>query len=345
METKRTDRPEAVQVRTEKDVDALLDKNRFSAEDISAIKTFCTEDMNVSEKLKKRMEGSEAFVLALIKNSYTLSARECSVVFGLYHSTETESVRKAIENELVIQNKNLAYKIALKAKAMCKIEYEDLAQESLLHLFEAIHKYDPSFNAKFSSFAFKHISGELFRYIEKTQSLMKVPNEKQRMYRKYKAFEKKYVLTHPNATDKEIAQAVMESLEYTEKDIRNIAVIQQFSSPEYMDADIWDNSAHLKDYIKDENAETDFGEVLDSCFCEELKEFLRKALPPKQYKVIVEYYGLDGNEPKTFQEIDKQRENLKGRPGPAAALKHTKAIDKLRTNHMTKLKEFAKDIA
>lgn len=344
METKRTHGPEMVNIETEKDLEALLDKNRFTAKEISAVKKFCTEEMRVSENIKVRMSSSATFVISLIKNSKTLSVEECKIVFGLYRTTQNEAVKKAIESELVTQNTGIAAKIASNASNICRIEYDDLLQESLFHLFEAVRKYDTAYDAKFSTFAFKHIKTSLNRYIENTQSLMKVPNERQRKYRTFCAFEKQYIMTHPNASHEQIAEAAMEEFGFSNNDIAGFATIRKYASPEYMDMDIWDSGEQIKDYIRDKGAEARFDEMLDEYFREEFLGFLKDALPPKQYKVMVEYYGLDGSEAKTFREIDEERDNLKGRPGPAAALKHKKAIARLKNKYKGQLKQFASGI-
>ena len=63
------------------------------------------------------------------------------------------------EKELIIENKNLIYKIANMYRNQNDIE--DLFQAGCIGLVKAYRKYDPSKNVKFTSYAYKYILGEI----------------------------------------------------------------------------------------------------------------------------------------------------------------------------------------
>jgi RNA polymerase sigma factor (sigma-70 family) len=76
------------------------------------------------------------------------------------------------ENELIRLYANLAYSIA-NSYRNSRLPLEDLKQESLLGLLEAYKRYDPSHNAKFSTYAVFWIKKRLLAAIsnEKRSSL------------------------------------------------------------------------------------------------------------------------------------------------------------------------------
>ncbi len=74
-----------------------------------------------------------------------------------------------MENEIVLQNRNLIYK----AIHICNgsgLE-EDLFQVGAIGLIKAYRKYDPSFGCKLSSYAFFSILGEIRKYIRENKGV------------------------------------------------------------------------------------------------------------------------------------------------------------------------------
>lgn len=61
--------------------------------------------------------------------------------------------------KLIIDNKNLIYSIANMYKGYASIE--DLFQAGCIGIMKAYEKYNPSFNTKFTSFAYRYILGEI----------------------------------------------------------------------------------------------------------------------------------------------------------------------------------------
>ena len=71
--------------------------------------------------------------------------------------------------ELIIENQNLIYKITHYFKNYNN--KEDLFQAGCIGLVKAYKKYDPNFNAKFTTFAFPYILGEMRKYVREDKGI------------------------------------------------------------------------------------------------------------------------------------------------------------------------------
>lgn len=71
--------------------------------------------------------------------------------------------------ELIQTNQNLIYKIAHYFKNYSN--KEDLFQVGCIGLVKAYKKYDPTFNAKFTTFAFPYILGEMRKYVREDKGI------------------------------------------------------------------------------------------------------------------------------------------------------------------------------
>ena len=81
-------------------------------------------------------------------------------------------------DELVKDYAKLIYKIASKFYG---VEKEDLYQAGMMGLFDAYKHYDPLSNAKFSTFAYKYIFGEMYALANK--KMLKVNRDTLNMYK------------------------------------------------------------------------------------------------------------------------------------------------------------------
>ena len=71
--------------------------------------------------------------------------------------------------QLIIDNQNLIYKITHYFKNYNN--KEDLFQAGCIGLVKAYKKYDPSFNTKFTTFAFPYILGEMRKYVREDKGI------------------------------------------------------------------------------------------------------------------------------------------------------------------------------
>lgn len=89
------------------------------------------------------------------------------------------------ENEklkLVHEHKNLIYKIASKYSKYYPME--DLFQVGVIGVIKAIDNYDKSKDAKFSTYAFKYILGEIIKFVSHDRTI-KVSSDLMKIYKSY----------------------------------------------------------------------------------------------------------------------------------------------------------------
>lgn len=83
---------------------------------------------------------------------------------------------------LIQSNEKLIYKLAYKYSKYYNID--DLYQVGIIGLIKAYNHYDIKSNAKFSSYAYKYILGEIIEYIRKDRNII-VSDEIFSIYKKY----------------------------------------------------------------------------------------------------------------------------------------------------------------
>lgn len=72
-------------------------------------------------------------------------------------------------NELVLSYERLVHSIVNKYGS--NYNYEDLYQVGMNKLVEMVPKYDPSIGVKFSTFVYKHVLGEILKYIREDKNI------------------------------------------------------------------------------------------------------------------------------------------------------------------------------
>ncbi len=85
-------------------------------------------------------------------------------------------------NERIINNESLIYKIANKYSNYYNIE--DLYQAGCIGIIKADKNYKDESNAKFSTYAYKYIIGEIIDYIRKDKNII-ISDESYEIYKKY----------------------------------------------------------------------------------------------------------------------------------------------------------------
>ena len=141
------------------------------------------------------------------------------------------------ERNLIIENKNLIYKIANMYRAQADIE--DLFQAGCIGLVNAYRKYDPNKNVKFTSYAYKYILGEISNIVRKDRVL---PISKERYSLNKKIENAKSYLTQELQripTNDEVAYYLGEDISVIEDAINNINPIESLDY-EYNDTNLYD---------------------------------------------------------------------------------------------------------
>lgn len=78
--------------------------------------------------------------------------------------------------ELIIQNEGLIYNIINKYKNY--FELDDLYQVAVMGMLKAYKKYDKNYNAKFTTYAYPYILGEVIKYINEFRNIKLNKNTK-----------------------------------------------------------------------------------------------------------------------------------------------------------------------
>lgn len=113
--------------------------------------------------------------------------------------------KRAIE-KIVKSNKKLVAIIANSFRG-CGVEYEDLMQEGSIGLIKAIERFNPKKNVPFPKYAKWSIHQAIVNALNKTQSLVKIPQSKIVLYQKVKKCVERYEQEHgyePSATEIDI---------------------------------------------------------------------------------------------------------------------------------------------
>lgn len=154
---------------------------------------------------------------------------------------------------LISDNKNLIYKIA--SKYSLYYDIEDLFQVGVIGVMKAYKNFNFEMNAKFSTYAYSYILGEILEYIKNDRNI-KVNSDAIKLYKSYqKACE---FLTHKNSKIPTFTE-VCKFLEVSEAEMYNSIVSSEFTVS--LDNEVNDNSNYYE-LIGEDNRET-----LDDLIC------------------------------------------------------------------------------
>ena len=103
--------------------------------------------------------------------------------------------QKELLEQIIEQNKNLAYSLISRYKISKKEEKEDLYQVAIIGLINAINNFDFSYNVNFSTYAVPIILGEIKKYF-RDSSLLKVSRNLKDIYYQIEKEKNEYLKTH-----------------------------------------------------------------------------------------------------------------------------------------------------
>ncbi len=220
---------------------------------------------------------------------------------------ERELIKKAkkgdieARNKLINANLRYIYKMAKKYSGM-GIPISDLINEGVLGLIKAIEKYDLKRRVRLLTYATSWIRQSMMKALTEQSRAIKLNSSiKGKLDRVRRAMEEYYQKFQREPSEEELAQITGMSIEEV-KEVVNIYK-GQFS---------------IDELIGDENGRT-IEETFPDPFEEEIEEKIKKEerinrfleilereLNEREKKIIVEYYGLDLNEPKTLEQLGKE---------------------------------------
>ena len=171
----------------------------------------------------------------------------------------------------------------------------DLINAGNYGLCLAINNYDPDKGYKFISFAVWYIRRELLREIYNTGRTIRYPITYISNITKVKRAYESYVAEHQKEpTDEEVIKLANISQKQYDSVVMNKSYCQSIDTPLSEDG-----STTLGDVIPDNNSSMD-------TFAKESISKALKCLNEREYKVITEFYGLDGVLERPIKEIAKE---------------------------------------
>lgn len=229
----------------------------------------------------------------LLERKENLTEAEEYEVFCYYGEHKSIELR----NMIVIKNARLAYFVAAKYQHSA-IEWEELCQEGLYGLCISVDKFDPEKRCKFSTYAIYWITQVITRYIQNNGKLIRVPVNKYLTYHEITQLQKEYEAEYGECPDTSFIAKKIGKPEQSVKDIISIFE-QSFVSLNKTTENEEGSETEIGEFIEDPDSNKEYQAIdNESLYC-----VLQEHLTPKEYDVLCQRYGLNGNPPKTLEEI------------------------------------------
>jgi RNA polymerase primary sigma factor len=181
------------------------------------------------------------------------------------------------------------------------LSLEELVSIGNVGLVKAIEKYDPDRGVKFISYAVWWIRQTVLQALAEETRSVRIPQNQNGNLTRIRRTETK--LTQElgrSPTDREIAEEMDERLETVQR-------LRRVDMPEVrLDAPLKEDERDSATY-KDRYADSDASDLEDEVEARTEREFLErmfsKYLTDRERKILVLYYGLDGGEGQTLEEV------------------------------------------
>ncbi len=200
---------------------------------------------------------------------------------------------------LINHNIKLVIYIA-KNYANVGLDFEDVVQQGIIGLMNAVDNFDYRYGFKLSTYAVPSIKRQILKMTRQPNNFYTIPENSLNFIYKKKLIKEEYKLKHGVDPDEEY---IAKALQISVQRLRAIEVseMQVFS----LDMEMYNRDGDpitLKDTLKskdpspeDEYASKELKQIMQDCVLSIQNEKIKR--------VIIERFGLDGNDPKTLQEI------------------------------------------
>lgn len=179
------------------------------------------------------------------------------------------------------------------------VDLEDLINEGNLGLIKAARRFDARKNFRFISYAVWWIRQAILQALAEQSRITRLPlNRTARIYKLGKIIRKLEQDLHRRPTIEEIA----EEMDTKEKEI--IEILGTKAPTASLDAPVG-VAGSLSDFMEDSNVESPDTDINSKMAKKALVKAL-KSLDERGRRVLIMYYGLDGDVPRTLEEIGVQ---------------------------------------
>lgn len=222
--------------------------------------------------------------------------------YPIYSSEEQVELAKRIKEgddkaRQKLINSNLRFVVTCAKQFVGQgVPLMDLINSGNLGLVQSIEKYDPSKGFHFISYAVWYIRREIIKSIYNTGRTIRYPITYIAIITKVKkAFDDFVNKNQRTPTDEELIKASGITEKQYNSVILNKSYCQSIDTPVTEDG-----KSTIEDLLSEEV------KPLSDVFTKEAVSNSLKVLNPREYKVITEYYGLEGKSERTIKEIAKE---------------------------------------